>query len=554
MQIKRRALVAEDSPGWIELAEITLAGMGFEVKTATDYNSAIALLKKELFHIALVDLELGLPVNNYFGMDILKDIDRNYPDCYRLIYTIHAQDKPDKVINCLSVPNPIAHGCFMKETQTRITDLTDFINKMWDKFAKINYKIEIIPEGFNLEEILRKKFKKEEPEIIRDSFLSVMGKLFYGNSGVEKIILTLFKEGFSNTILFKTTVQSSLLKNRPGKQVIIKFGSKDIILKESSNYDKFVQWYLTLNQSIQKLSYEELNNYAALLYTFAGDSPSNIQTFADYVKGKDENKDQVINNCISAMFNPERRDWYSPTVVERSEVIRDYYIDSVLHRPPSKLSNIFHTEILKARKANIGLRDDSKKLHFTDYNLTVLNPYHFCQANPFLDQYTTCIIHGDFNGDNIIIDSNKNWYLIDYAHTGRGHVFQDFINLELSIRHIIFWDSGISFSLKEIFDFEKSIINVFDPYQEKEISIEKEDKHYYLKKAKYLIWLIRSLAAANFPTEPNKLYLVGLFYMTLDWTAFHVKGGIEEKKHFIILAGLLSEYFEKLKTPRTLNR
>ena len=72
-----------------------------------------------------------------------------------------------------------------------------------------------------------------------------------------------------------------------------------------------------------------------------------------------------------------------------------------------------------------------------------------------MEDFSTCIIHGDLNTNNIIIDSKGKWYLIDYAHTGRGHVFLDFINLELNIRHNLFWENGIPFTLKEMHNFEK---------------------------------------------------------------------------------------------------
>jgi CheY-like chemotaxis protein/thiamine kinase-like enzyme len=546
MKIKRKVLVVEDKDVWMEPVKEALINGGFEVKSAASYPDAEDLLKNEFFHIALVDLELGEPEGNTYGVEVLEYIKEYYPDCHCLIYTQHAFDREytETVINCLSVPNIIARGCYMKNVRYDLDDVkSEFFEPTWDNFIKINHEIEIIPEGFDLDGMLIEQFGKKNLKMVKESLLSIIGKLFYGDNEIEKVILNPFKQGYSKSILFKASVKSNLLKERPGKQVIIKFGEKKIIKQESINYDKCVQWFLTLNQSVQKLSYKELNDYAAILYTFAGDSPKNILTFAEGIKEKDENKDEIIRRSISNMFNPERRDWYHPDVIEKERSIRKYYLESVLHKTPADLTKIFIDEILKSKNANIEFKDKDKSLYFD--NIKIPDPYLFSNSQPFMEDFSTCIIHGDLNTNNIIIDSKGKWYLIDYAHTGRGHVFLDFINLELNIRHNLFWENGILFTLKEMHNFEKSIIDKFGVDEGNMPSADMENKKYYLEKAKHLILLIRRMASDNFKDEPKRLYNLGLFYMALEMTTKRMEGGVNEKKHFIMLAGLLTKYLDK---------
>lgn len=549
MEIKRKALIVEDEAVWIETVKKALISGGFEVKTAASYPDAEDILKSEFFHIALVDLKLSNPEGNTFGVDVLEYIKKEYPDCHCLIYTQHAGELEyaATVIECLSVPNIIACGCYKKDEHTDLNDIkSDFIEPTWDNFIKINHEIEIIPEGFDLNRMLIKQFGKKNPKIVVESLLSIIGKLFYGDNKIEKVILSPFKQGFSRSILFMASVKSNLLKGRPGKQVIIKFGEIKIIKQESINYDKCVQWFLTLNQSVQKLSYKELNGYAAILYTFAGDSPKNILTFAEGIKEKDENKDEIIRDSVLNMFNPKRRDWYHHSVIEKGRHIRTYYLESVLHKTPAELTKEFETKILKSKNANIDIKDNKKSIFFKDFNTKIPNPYLFCNSHPFMDDFSTCIIHGDLNTNNIIIDSNGQWYLIDYAHTGRGHVFLDFINLELNIRHNLFWENGIPFTLKEMHNFEKSIIDKFEVDERNIPSANMDDdRKYYLEKARHLILLIRQRASENFKDEPKRLYNLGLFYMALEMTTKRMEGGVNEKRHFIMLAGLLTNYLDK---------
>ncbi len=45
-------------------------------------------------------------------------------------------------------------------------------------------------------------------------------------------------------------------------------------------------------------------------------------------------------------------------------------------------------------------------------------------------------VHGDLNGANIILDSRRNVWLIDFFHTHRGHVLRDLIKLENDLLYI----------------------------------------------------------------------------------------------------------------------
>jgi DNA-binding NarL/FixJ family response regulator len=558
VKVQRKALIVEDEVGYSESAEKLLKEANYYVKIAKDADTAIDYLNKELFHVALVDIQLFGPDNNIFGIKkVLPKIHSSFPDCYRLIYTSHATDKHVEIIQSLSLPNRIAHGCYMKDTE-RLSSIPIFVNSIWDTYIKINDNLDIKPNGFELKELLKKIIAKNKNldadlNILVDSFLSVIGRLFYADNNIEELIIEPFKEGFSKTILLKVIAKSSLLKSRPGKQVVIKFGLKEEISKESSNFDKYVQWYLTQNQTIQKIAFQSFNNYAAMLFTFAGDSPQNIFTFADYIKDIPDIKkkhstvdyDGVAKTCITNMFNPDihKQEWYHPDVIEkdRNKFISDYYLYEILHQTPSKLnSEFFEKQMLQSTKSFMTLRKNKTKIYYSDLNEEITNPLEYCCQKKFVDEYNTCIIHGDLNSHNIIVRPDGNWYLLDYAHTGRGHVFQDFINLELSIRDTIFWNNNIPFTMKEILNFEKSIINVFDYSAKDNNENEKLDiKMKFVKKAEELIRQIRHYAILNFPQEEKKLYLVGLFYLTLDWIAFHVK--IEQKRHFLILAGLLAD-------------
>ncbi len=49
--------------------------------------------------------------------------------------------------------------------------------------------------------------------------------------------------------------------------------------------------------------------------------------------------------------------------------------------------------------------------------------------------FTSCILHGDLNSDNVVMDRGGTLAaLVDFQRTGYGHVFQDLASLEASVR------------------------------------------------------------------------------------------------------------------------
>lgn len=57
----RRALLAEDDAGWRSLLADLLAGSGWEVRACACFGDALGLLRREKFHLAVVDLSLTPP-------------------------------------------------------------------------------------------------------------------------------------------------------------------------------------------------------------------------------------------------------------------------------------------------------------------------------------------------------------------------------------------------------------------------------------------------------------------------------------------------------------
>ncbi len=80
---KTRVLIVDDEQKTLDLIEEYLLGHDFDVTTAMSGEQAIAIVQKDLFHIAIVDLHLP----GMTGSELLKSIKRIRPDIQAVMIT-----------------------------------------------------------------------------------------------------------------------------------------------------------------------------------------------------------------------------------------------------------------------------------------------------------------------------------------------------------------------------------------------------------------------------------------------------------------------------------
>jgi signal transduction histidine kinase len=84
--VKRRVLIVDDDPSILEVLEMRLAAMGFDVDATTDAPLAVRKVAAGRFDIALVDLRMD-PMD---GIALMEQIHRTQPRLPVLIMTAHA--------------------------------------------------------------------------------------------------------------------------------------------------------------------------------------------------------------------------------------------------------------------------------------------------------------------------------------------------------------------------------------------------------------------------------------------------------------------------------
>jgi hypothetical protein len=360
--------------------------------------------------------------------------------------------------------------------------------------------------------------------------------------------------GFSGTSLFKVTPH--VLIGSSQKAAVLKFGPKEEINRESANYDRFVEWFLTVDQTVRKIGYAEANRFAGILYSYPRDVSGGFMSYADYIRTHPLEK---CKDILKRMLNVDNQHWWAidgTTYVDASEAnFQDYYVHKVLHAGLYELAEV-HFDKLKREVANIERRLNSvvwelgdNTITFPGLNLSIPNPIGFpARADNARYEVRLTIIHGDLHAHNILIDEQDRYFLIDFFYTSIGDIYRDFIELELSIRYDMFCSrtlpegkrcvssdsNSINLDgLKKLIRLEKELLKGLVDGSEIKDPLVRDNED--LRKAFELIMSIREFAKENAPDHMH-IYWRGFVMSALKAIKYFYP--LDVKIYRLILAGL----------------
>jgi len=262
---------------------------------------------------------------------------------------------------------------------------------------------------------------KESLSNIKETDIKLIRYLFRDCKSIKLNVLT---GGYSGNLVF--SVDSIDLYGHKQTPHVLKIGEQKEMGQERSSFEKVEN---VLGNSAPRISdFADLNGRGALKYRYAamGDGFSN--TFQKmYCSGLSHEKTKEFLNSI---FKEQLGRFYFAAELEPKNLL-DHYWFSPGYAPRMKD---------KVEKV-LGMKADAKEL-FLPTGDVFPNPYHFYndELESLIPQVTFSsyysVVHGDLNGANIIVDAHENIWLIDFFHTGKGHVLKDLIKLENDLLYI----------------------------------------------------------------------------------------------------------------------
>jgi hypothetical protein len=305
---------------------------------------------------------------------------------------------------------------------------------------------------------------------------------------------------------------------------VVKLARAEKIQKEVNSYNQYISRRLT-GSFAARLERNALHwDIGAASYSYIGDF--DVKTFSRYYEEKPiQDIEEGLRNFFKGVWYKHydhAREEHNISLFDLySKVWGEWYEKRVKPFYPSNRTNL--DKVYQGLAVPEPIDWFRKKI--------AENPDDFSRIN----KTRIAVTHGDLHGDNLLIDSKKLAWVIDFERCGEGHILQDFIELEADIFNRLEARNTnllaylkmclIILKQKNIQAFPKSEI-AFDDVR--------------TKKALETISILRELAHQSTGISDAREYLLGLLFNTI-FRATIVEGSPPQKNQSraLVLAGII---------------
>jgi hypothetical protein len=380
----------------------------------------------------------------------------------------------------------------------------------WRSYApKTDLSMRLYPEGFG------------------DIDYDLVERLF---RGCQEVRLYSLPGGFSGSLVFQADSWDwQRMLQRP---MILKLGPRRKIEAEVQNYRTFVEPFIGNTVVLRGAEYE--GGRGAILFTYASIRGKAL-TFEEFYLDAKRNTTEVVA-VIKELFQNTLRPWLA----------------AALPNPHSRLYQTYSLaeDWVEIHQAVSDLGFDPNANRFECLGQRFPNPlneaqewFRVRQGREFRSMET--IGHRDPNSRNILIDGNRNVFVIDFAKTGRDHLLRDFCKVEVEIKfcltrlhceddieQTVALEQGLLLAANgEPFETLESLLNV-NPIENTVPCLER------VRRSVVELRQIASRAMGFQVTEPAEQYYLGLLHYTLD-TLRYEQCDRNSKLYALISASLL---------------
>ncbi|MBL7203116.1 MAG: response regulator [Desulfobacteraceae bacterium] len=488
---KIKILLVDDEPTVRETIDKYLSDFGYEIDYAENCLSAADKLKNTPYTVVLIDLHMKNFDGKFeedAGIDLLKFIEKENYDVPAIILTSYP--------SVPSVKDAMLIGAadYVEKTPDQLEKLANLIEKKMNKNTKLI--IEIADPSLKIDEIRTDIFQK----------------LF---NEYEKIIIHEFSKGSRGAVLYRINFQDQDgVWNIP---LIVKIGWRDEILREISGFKTYVRHKIPEGRCPEIYNSAFSGKYGGITYSFVGASEfSKTLTLKDYFRtASPKDIELVIENVFEKLF----RIWHENKGNKMPLNIFDEYINVLFDE----------TKLEKAVKTYLSDYYHQDIISYDDIGVRFTNPLKMFKEMNYKYETSTyiSITHGDLNIKNILIDHDKNIWLIDFDRCGRAHILCDYAELETSIKY-----SNIDFeNIKELYRLEDALLNQVD-FKDK-IKYQSNDKE--IQKIVFALRKLREMAFyAVSPSNDITEYFISLLFYTLNMLRFSNKDLSKDIKKVIL--------------------
>jgi hypothetical protein len=253
--------------------------------------------------------------------------------------------------------------------------------------------------------------------------------------------------GRSEARVFKLTPFFGPGRAIKGAPVVMKIAPDLQCVREKANYDACVRHTLPAASRPELLGFVRTRTHSGLCYSFVGRADGvRGDTLTDCLQRGDLAKLDLV---LRSLIKPMRNTWHAAALLRMERDIAKRYLDRYFTGPRSTAQTESTLQACAVRY--FGAQQKAGRCVIGE--LSFPSPRTILFASRRKRPYRSCIIHGDLNSDNLIFTGGRsgvaNVAMIDFQKTGRGHVHEDLIALEASVRINFPQDTGCSDILEQ---------------------------------------------------------------------------------------------------------
>lgn len=257
--------------------------------------------------------------------------------------------------------------------------------------------------------------------MVTETDRKIIKYLFRGSKDVQ---LKVLDNGYSGNLVLGT--QSTDIAGHSEVAHVLKIGTQEEMGQERMAFEQIES--VLGNNAPRIVDFADYNERGGIKYRYASMGSGSSKSFQElYMSGIPMSE---VKDYLDTIFKDQLGRFYRSKTFESTNLLDYYFFDP--HRAG---------QVKKWVENVYGKVKDGKPL-------TLPNGIEFPNVSDFyandlegLIKHSSSssffsYIHGDLNGGNVIIDAQKNVWMIDFFHTHRGHILKDLLKFENDLLYI----------------------------------------------------------------------------------------------------------------------
>ncbi len=533
MNRQGRVLIVDDLRKWREPLVEILQRDGFDVDAVATETEALQRLDKALYHLLILDIRLVDPdPSNVGGIDLLRRLDeRGLSEATKVIMlsAYGTQEQMRLAFKDYKVADFLAKDQFTTRT------FLESVRRVFSEEININLALQILWKQINGPEQAIINLVDDETSINSGTDLQkrlateledLLCRLFYQ---AKSVLVRPLAHGHSGTgVLW---VQPFYTTGGSGHEVIVKFGDFNKVEEEYRNFKKYVQPFLGSGRNTTVLDVRRTARLGGIIYSLLGTGTDQLVEFGEFYRRANISQ---IKDALDRLFWDTCGAWYaSPGHIQPLDLAADY--QQSLEYTPKRLEQVLFNQ-LKAVQGR-------QNLHFKNLKgeRTFTNPILATTGISFVRPTYLCITHGDFNQNNLLVDSTGHMWMIDFQGISQSHILRDISTLDSVVRFQLL--AAEEATLQERLQIEEALCSIKRFSQVEQLMNRFSTTNSALSKAYATVVHLRKVArrlVERNASDDISEYYIALLYNAMNTLRFSSLSQVQ-REHALLCASLLTD-------------